>query len=273
MKAFRLALAFSLGMFIVVITTPPSLAMDFAFKKVTFPGGSDDVKPRLVLSGEITTGDTARLRHFIADNRIRMVYSPQVVLDSPGGSISEAMKMADLFNEMLFYVFVPPPGNCVSACFLLYVSAPFHAAWAGRVGIHRPYIATSVERDLSLSEAQRQQNAGLEKTKTWLQSHNVPQDLIDKMVSLPSTSAYWLNDEDLRRIGSRAPWFEEWVLAKCPGFLEVESAFLNDPYDQEKRNAFQSAAACEAGAVSSEHTSRLVTLIKSVEGESSAATH
>jgi hypothetical protein len=64
------------------------------------------------------------------------------MLDSIGGSVSEAMRMGRLLRETGFDALVPSTGVCQGSC--VYLLAAGHAKTVrGYVGIHRPYYAGS----------------------------------------------------------------------------------------------------------------------------------
>ena len=91
----------------------------------------------LIARGRITDGDTQRLLGFL----LSLPPSDRVagmVVDSPGGGLIEAETLAGVIRRAAFPVFVPPGGQCSSACFLLFAAAPnrFVAADAA-IGVHR----------------------------------------------------------------------------------------------------------------------------------------
>ena len=193
-------------------------AMDFSFQLFSF----DPTTKRLLLSGEIRRGDTQRLRQFLAENGEEYLRHPQVVLDSPGGNLDEALQLAQVLREVLADTIVIHPARCASACFFLYVASPIRFAEGAVIAIHRPFFAAETTRRLSAATADAAQNASYARAKRWLQDQLVPQVLIDKMFSLPSTQAYWLTRRDTMTLGNRAAWYEEWLLARCPNYLNAE---------------------------------------------------
>ena len=77
----------------------------------------------LIARGRITDGDTQRLLGFLlslpASDRVA-----GIVVDSPGGGLVEAETLAGVIRRAGFPLFVPPGGQCSSACFLLFAAAP-----------------------------------------------------------------------------------------------------------------------------------------------------
>jgi hypothetical protein len=230
-----------------------SLAMNYAIRSLKL--GPNPAGDYLLMSGEITRGDVERLRAFVAANSQR-VPSLLTVLDSPGGDLDEALRLAQAVRDLRFYVMVPPGFHCVSACFFIYVGAAQRDAWgmdtkgepAQTLGVHRPRFDATETRGLTLEQAEKAHNAAFARAKQWLQGQFVPQALIDKLLSLPSSQVYWLSSQDIDAIGSRAPWFEEWLLARCPGFIEAERRVLHPPNggpaSQAAKDAFADQVKC-----------------------------
>lgn len=221
--------------------------MDFEYRE--HPTGSGTRTQRLWLTGEIRPGDTARLKHFLARTYYAFLSSGSYVsLDSPGGNVAEAMELAALFRQLLVKVSVQSPSRCVSACFLLYVAAPNRTA-SGMpnhvIGIHRPYFSSERTSQMSPTDAEAAHSAAFLRMRTWLQENLVPQDLIDKLIARPSTDIYWLTASDAERLASRAPWYEEWVLAKCPDILEAEKNFVLGKGSESARTRLRAASTCE----------------------------
>ena len=222
-------------------------AMEFEYREQTASSGAR--AQRLWLTGEIVPGDTARLKHFLARTYYAFLSSASYVnLDTPGGNVAEAMEMATLFRQLLVKVRVQPPARCVSACFLLYVAAPNRTA-SGEpnhaIGIHRPYFSSAQTSQMSPADAEAAHSAAFFRMRKWLQDNIVPQDLIDKLIARPSTDVYWLSANDIERLGSRAPWYEEWVLAKCPDILESERSFTIGKPTEAARSRLRVASSCE----------------------------
>lgn len=73
----------------------------------------------VTLSGSIETGDTVR---FAAYLRQLDAPTPALYLDSPGGSIFEAVRMAVLIKNLYVSTTVLPNRHCASACFFLFLA-------------------------------------------------------------------------------------------------------------------------------------------------------
>lgn len=121
----------------------PAIAADFSWETNEYGNR------QLAFRGPIEEGDAQRLLGFLAfgngcQNECQLdtgEYSRAgyIALDSPGGNVREAIKIAKYVEESGLGVFVPADATCASACFLIYVSAPMRAS-SGKVIVHRPYF-------------------------------------------------------------------------------------------------------------------------------------
>lgn len=185
----------------------------------------------LVLTGEIKTGDAKKLLAMLLDAK-----SPplsKVIVDSPGGSVDEAIKIAKLVKSLYVSVSVEPKGYCASACFFIFLAGSGrHASPAelmgaaerretdaylrkrgsqgtpGFVGLHRPFLKRIDSFDNKQSDAMRF-------VASYLERESLPRRLIDLMMSKPSNDIYWLKEDDLAEIGDYPPEQEEYLIQKC----------------------------------------------------------
>jgi ATP-dependent protease ClpP protease subunit len=171
----------------------------------------------LLLSGDIIPGDLDRLVDKILENEAPFLITHTIVLASDGGDVAEALKIAKLVKAMDATVLVGPvTGRCVSACFLIYAAANERGTFnAPLVGIHRPYIISSQMAKLSPAQAEHAETDALERARAFLIANNVPTYLIEEMFRRSSEDVYWLTEADIQRLGYRAPWFDQYLIAKC----------------------------------------------------------
>jgi hypothetical protein len=98
---------------------------------------SKDGKVIVTLAGEIAEGDSDTLKAIILkanDNR-RLV--ALVRLDSPGGSILEGVKLADIIRYGKIATSVTGSAQCASACFIVFAAgSEKYASYAATVGVH-----------------------------------------------------------------------------------------------------------------------------------------
>jgi len=247
----------SFGICMVATLCLPAHAMTIGFADSNGrPIEKAEKTPRLLLSGVIEPGDDDRLQVFVYHNARNLRADPQppirVYLDSPGGDVEEASEIAATLREMMARVVVGGNMVCASSCFLLFINAPIHVAM-GRIAVHRPYLSPAKEQSLGAADAARVHNSVYRSIRKWLQDRMVPQPIIERLLSAPSTEAYVLTAEDLAAIGDRAAWYEEWLVARCPDYLHAEKE-ANVAFDQGREPNEQYAAAvdCELDALGPE---------------------
>jgi len=146
------------------------------------------------MDGEIVPGDYDAMMKFLLGviqrygvevGKIKTVVS----LDSPGGSIIEAEKMADLIFESHQATAVIAGHKCVSACFLLFAAGnPRSVASDAFVGVH------------SVSEQQSETMRSAAMTVIMsrnLAKRGLPPDIIGRPVQTPPYQVYRLTIADL----------------------------------------------------------------------------
>jgi hypothetical protein len=206
-----------------------AIAMDFSITPINPFVGSVDPVPYLLMKGEILSGDYERLLRFAVKNNIDMT-TTQFILQSPGGDVSEALKIGRFFKSVYATVAVGPTfGKCASACFILFVSSVERHASDGLVGIHRPYVDPQRLRSLSPGESESLETNALREAEKYLHDLRVPNNLVDEMFQNASTEIHWLTNVELNQLGMRPPWYEEYLIARCGLDKAAESRFLNDP--------------------------------------------
>src|SRR6056297_435764 len=106
----------------------------------------------LRLTGPIVSGDAERLRSLI-DTHFPLAHdelNPALCLDSPGGSLDEGVRIAELLGERFTATVVPAGAECLSACAVAFMGGTF--GWyeyifnmrimhpTARVGFHAPAL-------------------------------------------------------------------------------------------------------------------------------------
>lgn len=196
-----------------VLSPMSSWALDFKYTYSTDLNGSQYIE-RFVINGTIQRGDYTRFLSFIRrDPDAFYLGVNDVNLSSPGGDLAEALKIADVLKGTFAHIISDKP--CISACFFMFLSATTHAATPNVLGLHRPYFDPVYFSQLTPSQAEAQQSRLLAQARKILEANSVPQYLIEAMFSKSSSEVYWLNSEDLYRLGERPAWFEELIIARC----------------------------------------------------------
>ena len=109
------------------------------------------------LTGEIKKGDSARLATFLDENDIVTCayanfcpYAGVISLDSPGGNLAEALRLADLIRNYQFATLLEEDSRCESSCaFLFFAGYTNYAGFffprrfaheTALIGVHQPRL-------------------------------------------------------------------------------------------------------------------------------------
>lgn len=176
--------------------------------------------PALSLQGEIVTGDYQKLKSMY----LKLELGTILYLDSPGGDLSEAMRMGQLIRLLQVQTTVEKDKVCASACFFIYLGGAGRSAAgaisgqpiplglsAGYLGLHRPFLAAPS----GASESLERQSTAMKRVRVYLEGFLVSNRLIDLMMSRPSNDIYWLSDDDLEELGDYPPELEELYISRC----------------------------------------------------------
>lgn len=198
----------------------------------------------VILEGTIAAGDYEKLLNFVGANEAKSIY-----LASPGGSVTEAIKIGHLVRALKLETIIPaqvsgniremlaarykltnPEANymCASACFFVFVAGVKrdHDDWGDPIlGIHRPYLTESELRTLSGSQAMAAASQIREVVESYLKEMGVPAKYADLMFSVPKDEVRWIGsaafEADFEGV---IPELREWVDARCDTLTDVEKA-------------------------------------------------
>lgn len=215
---------------IVSFGASSAYAMDFSQTHANPFGGSVDPHPFLLMRGEIVPGDYDRLIGYAVENGLHLT-TFRVILSSPGGDVTEALRIGKLLKGIFATVAVGPTfGQCASACFIIFASAVERESMAGLVGIHRPYLSPERMRSLSPGQAEALETTAMLDAEAYLHQLRIPNNLVEIMFEHASNEIHWLTDDELeRQLGKRPPWYEEFLIARCGLEKSVEQQYEADP--------------------------------------------
>jgi hypothetical protein len=194
----------------------------------------EDLEGAITLSGPIVLGDLEKLvRELLSSGgRLQNRGATYLWIDSPGGSVSEAIRIASVVKTLHVPVVVLRPrhkegAKCASACFFIFLAGSPRVAQPyspesrvlphshGVVGLHRPYLNADFANGRSAEAVTSTQRTLMSKIRDYLSGENVPQRLIDSMMTRPSNEVYWLQEGDLNDLGEYPPDVEEVLIARC----------------------------------------------------------
>jgi len=172
------------------------------------------------MNGPIAVGDADKFARLLRDHPFLV----QVQLDSPGGSIEEAMKIGRLIRkhliatkqvvgyseECVFYSRCGPPPHCSSACFFIW-SAGFIRS-GERIGLHRPTSKELLGMDPDRASVWYRQI--LTELEAYLREMEVPPQFFQIMTSTTSSGIRWLSRSEIESM-FEVPSIDEWLTAAC----------------------------------------------------------
>lgn len=149
----------------------------------------------LLIQGAIVAGDAAKLAN-VGRRRPPGERVALIVLNSPGGSVTEARDMARLIHKLPVPVLVPANGVCASACFLLFAAATKREAEPGaRIGVHSASVTGGRENldTLGVTTLMAREAA----------AYGVPASITGRMVTTRPGDMAWLSADELATMGVR----------------------------------------------------------------------
>jgi|GEM_PF-4660284 len=201
-----------LALCVLMATMLPSMsgAAEIAIKnKATYP--------ELFLEGAIEPGDAKKLLDVIKADPVWFVALRGINVNSPGGSVREAIDLAKIVESSGMTLRVDQGKTCASACFILFASANYRwAANNAKVLVHRPYSTSMPGNSVEFAEQMEAQQKTILAMRDYLQSRSIRSSLIDKMMALPSNAAHEVTVAEVyEEFGSMSPTLEELTLRKC----------------------------------------------------------
>lgn len=236
-------------------TLRPAYGMEFSLSHLTpFTGKYSDLE-YVLLKGEIIPGDYNRLLEFAVNNNVDLAQHP-IILASPGGDVSEALKIGELLKRLYVAAVVGPvTGQCVSACFIIFASSVDRIMNNEKmIGIHRPYVYPDRLRSLSPSAAETLETDALLEAEKYLHDLRVPTSIMEEMFQQASTEVHWLTRREFFELGQRAPWYEEFLIARCGLDKGAEYRVLTDHASAEDQTSVDAANYCERDLMRREGT-------------------
>lgn len=152
----------------------------------------------VTLHGGIAPGDAVKFSAAVRNAQLAFPgLKPEIVLNSPGGVVGDAVLMARTVAELGAPVYVPGNAVCASACFLIFAAANAKfVAHSAHVGVHSATDASTGSETVSTKAGT------VEMARLYNQLH-VPPNIIGRMVTTPGRGITWLSEPDLASMGTR----------------------------------------------------------------------
>lgn len=191
-----------------------SLVLNNAYAgKVSFAVDANN-RVFVTFTGTIEPGDAVKLVDKIEQNHYLYLWSHGLIIDSDGGSVTEAIKIGELIEKSGWRVDVQKNGVCASSCFLIYVAAPMRYS-EGRIIIHRPYFLMNTATGKDSYKIGNVYLETISAVRSYLMVHMVPSYLVDIMMSKDSSQGYTLTPHDIVNLGFFSPALDEYQVQQC----------------------------------------------------------
>jgi hypothetical protein len=164
MKSYRaLLISFICVSIILLITESAQSAKCMDFKlidsnEVVLDGKTFSKRRSVLADGDINDGDSQKLKDLIKDADRDFLGNITIYLNSPGGSVGEALRIVKVMDAYEVSTIIPERAVCASACAsILYVSGRFHTILdGGLIGLHpcfRDGVAAPICNDVIAKNA------------------------------------------------------------------------------------------------------------------------
>jgi hypothetical protein len=161
--------------------------------------------PGITVEGALAPGDYQKLVALALSSR----GAHTVWLASPGGNLSEALRMGRFIRSLGFTVTAPSSSDgplvalknranntCSSSCFLLYAAGVSRQGTL--LGLHRPSLPADEYFSLGLEGAAAAHRVIREAVAGYLEEMGVPSKYTSLMLSTNASDMVWLSVEDIR---------------------------------------------------------------------------
>ena len=151
----------------------------------------------LFLKGKIEKGMYKDFRQAITDNNIHTL-----VLDSPGGNVSEGLQIAGTVFDRKIKTYIRKNQNCASACSFIFLSGKTRYT-LGKLGVHQiafdEEFSKKKEEVGLIGEVIQINNSDIVQ---YLDENNTPGFVYKYMLRTPSDEMYYFNEDELNQLGN-----------------------------------------------------------------------
>lgn len=148
---------------------------------------STDMPDVLILDGEIDADAVYNFRKALREHD-----AVTLLLNSPGGSVYEALELSAVIADRGIATVIPPEGICASACSFLFVAGKKRQAY-GLLGVHQ--FSSNGAIAGSNAEATSQQITA--SIADFLKEYDVPMIFFVRMLETPNQGMFWFSAKEL----------------------------------------------------------------------------
>lgn len=171
----------------------------FGVPITTFAGMTltDSSIPSWIVQGEITKSDIKELEKAV-EIMSKTKSSPIFVLNSEGGDVEVAIAIGRQLRHFQAQALISR-GKCLSSCVLILAGAVRRSLYGSNIGIHRPYLSATDQKDYQATQSIQRRIARL--VKDYLEEVNVSPSLYDAMIAVPPEKMRLLSASELEGYG------------------------------------------------------------------------
>lgn len=152
---------------------------------------STDMPNVLILDGEIDADAVYNFRKALREHD-----ASTLVLNSPGGSVYDALELSAVIADRGIATVIPPEGICASACSFLFVAGKKRQAY-GVLGVHQ-FTSNGAIAGPNAEATAQQVTASI---ADFLTEYDVPMMFLVRMLETPNQSMYWFSAKELEEEG------------------------------------------------------------------------
>lgn len=172
------------------------------------------------LKGVIEKDDAEQLRNALLAHP-DLYENGELLLDSLGGDVDEAIKISMIMNEWVGRASVAQRGVCAGACFLVWISAPFHGTVSTNLSgvpliwLSMPHLSMDELKNLPADQIREAKARSALRIREFLSEQNLSQRLVDVMMSRDSHDPYILRRADLVEVKALSPSMQKLSATEC----------------------------------------------------------
>jgi hypothetical protein len=193
-------------------------------------------KGGILISGKLVRDDYKKLVSYLRAGHLDS-FANAVYLNSNGGDVIEAMRIANLVNKLYGNTNVIGGGSCFSACVAIWASGVLRTMPNdAKLGVHRVNLS---REEMSVAKTEKAVRPVADGMESFLLKMGIPRKIIDKMNETSPTNLFvfdnrWLIQEDLLHAIGYLPTFIDVAQKKCGADPWVKASETLTKIDQQE---------------------------------------
>ena len=170
----------------------------------------DPKGPYLIVYGTISKSDGDYVAQHEAEFKTAR-YPLHVFLNSEGGDVAAAMQIGRIMRNSEAKVTTQQNAICFSSCALVYIAGVFRENPSGVIGLHRPYLAASLNREA----IERAAPIMLQRIKDYVREMGVSNSFYEAMVNTEVSDIRFYHGNEIKKL----------VPETDPAYDEIENGY------------------------------------------------